>query len=504
MFQLFIIEAGREPVAATRYYGTEAGKPIVYATGKEAADACAMAARGDLDANGYTCQKLQPRRIADDAWKARELGRFADGTYTALPWADLPALTDHFAHVSTIDGAKIAYTHDAAKGAGDLQTRVKPGRYLAAFYADVYDAPTIARMAAEFDNQFGENLTLSFAVTADDIEDVYVRGPSSCMSNSSDSYQSDEHPVRVYAGFDLQLAYLERDGRVTARALVWPKQKCNSRIYGDETRLRDLLDGAGYSDGDLSGARIARIEHGRGGFVMPYIDGEKACEDMGSHLLIGSGSIGCGNTNGLSGAAFTCCSCGEGVDEDDCRSDGNGNRYCEECYDNDFSNCERYGEECAPDEVREVICNSRYGSRGRMTQFWGQRAQDDHAFECEGNGQLYSDDFLVTLADGTKWSQDYFEDNGTVCEGDSECYASEDCVQLEGGTTWSKDYFADNGVTVDGKLYDKDDAPETDEEEEEGPALVRPDYAYSHRASPTVHSADQLEFPTLARILEVA
>jgi hypothetical protein len=139
-----------------------------------------------------------------------------------------------------------------------------------------------------------------------------------------------------------------------------------------------------------------------------------------------------------------------------------------------------------------------------MTQFWGQRAQDDHAFECEGNGQLYSDDFLVTLADGTKWSQDYFEDNGTVCEGDSECYASEDCVQLEGGTTWSKDYFADNGVTVDGKLYDKDDAPETDEEEEEGPALVRPDYAYSHRASPTVHSADQLEFPTLARILEVA
>lgn len=424
MFGLFIIEAGKEPVQFTDYI---AHKPVVFETGAEAAEACQFAAVGSLWQSGYNAIKLQPRRIVSKAWKDRELGRFADGTYRALPWANLPALTlteDHFAHVSTIDGARIAYTQDAAKGAGDIQTRVKPGRYLTQFYGDVFDAPTIARMAAEFDNEFGEKLTLSFARTADDIERVYKDGPSSCMSRVACYYDSSAHPVRVYAAGDLQLAYLERDGAITARALVWPEKLVHSRIYGDTTRLADVLESAGYSKGSLEGAKLTRIEED-GGFVVPYIDDVNSCKDCGDYLVIDRvGDINCSIINGLSRASFTCSSCDENVDAADCQTNAEGMPYCDKCYSDRYGRCEHDDIECPAEELQEVICPNGRGYR--TTQVWGARAVDSYAFECEATGDLYSNDLAVTLADGTVWS--------TAC-------------------------FEEHGVTIDGKNYDKEDAP---------------------------------------------
>lgn len=497
MFGLFIVNPGQEPIQFVDAYER---KPVVFATGKEAAEACELAARGGLMQAGWEPIKLQPRRIASDAWKARELGRFADGTYRALPWADLPALTltaEHFAHVSTEDGAKIAYTQDAAKGAGDIQTRVKPGRYLTQFYGDVFDAPTIARMAAEFDNQFGENLTLSFAVTADEIEDVYTSGPSSCMSHSACRYSSDVHPVRVYAAGDLQLAYLEREGKITARALVWPANKVYSRVYGDEVRLCDLLETAGYERGSIEGARLERIEES-GGFVMPYIDEADGCQDCGGHLKIGGGRINCGNTNGLSGSGTVCEACGDEVDEDDCRRNDGGEVFCDCCYLDRYSYCERGDEECLSEDMREVICTSRYGTRSRTTQYWGPNAVDRYAFTCEGNGAIYDNEFKVELADGTVWSVDYFEEHGACCEGSGDNVALDDTVQLEDGTTWSKDYFADNGIEIEGRLYDKSDAPETDGEAEEDTTALRATVV-RRKFSPTQHLPGQLELPLAGR-----
>jgi hypothetical protein len=471
MFGLFVIEAGSEPRAVL----DREGKPLVFTDGSSAAHTAQMLSQGLHWANYYEALKCQPRRLASDAWKARELGRFADGTYISLPWTDLPTLTltaEHFAHVSTEDGARIAYTQDAAKGAGDIQTRVKPGRYLAQFYGDVFDAPTIARMAAEFDTQHGESLVLQFADTEDEIERVYLEGPSSCMSKALHYYSSPVHPVRIYAAGDLAVAYLVRNNEITARALCWPAKKIYGRIYGDETRLGDLLDSASFSAGELDGARMLRIEH-RGKLVMPYIDECQCASDDGEHLILGGRGLNGGNTNGLSDPTMCCEACGTDLDEDDAHHNDDGEAFCDCCYSERYSYCERYDETCDAEGAQEVICTPRYSSR-RTTQTWGSRAIENEAFECEGNGSLYSNEFLVTLADGTQWSQDYFEDNGTVCEGTS-------------------------GVTVDGKLYDKSDAPEADETEDadetEEAEVVAPVHAYHWRPSPYFASTAQLEMP---------
>jgi hypothetical protein len=460
MFGLFIIEAGSEPVALL---SGDDNKPVVFETGAEAADMVRAVANGSFfSKDGWVPLKVQPRRLSSDAWKARELGRFADGIYTALPWADLPSSSltaEHFAHISTEDGAKIAYTQDAAKGQGDIQTRVRPGKYLTQYYSEVFDAPTIARMAAEFSNQYGESNVLLFADTADEIERVYVDGPHSCMAKPARDFDSSIHPCRIYAAGDLAVAYMVRKDEITARALVWPEKKIYGRIYGDETRLLDLLDTADYREGSLNGARMLRIPDS-GGFVCPYIDGVMSAEDSGEFLIIGDGDVCGSNQKGLSGSKYTCEECSGSVDVDDCSSDYDGNIYCQHCYHDLFGYCEHSEETCRRAGMQEVIV--RCDSLGRhVRQHWGAYAIDNNAFSCEGTGDLYAYDMRVELADGTNWSQEYFEDHGSICEGNGKCYANDDMVQLEDGTLWSKDWFADNGVTVDDELYAKGDEPGT-------------------------------------------
>jgi hypothetical protein len=487
MFGLFIIEAGSEPVPVLN----REGKPLVYDNGTDAATVARLAGQGLCYDLYYDEVKCQPRRLSSDAWKARELGRFADGTYIPLPWAELPthSLTaDHFAHVSTEDGAKIAYTQDANKGAGDIQTRVKPGKYLAQFYGHVFDAPTIARMAAEFSVQYGDSILLQFAHTSEEIERVYVNGPHSCMQYPASHFESSVHPCTIYAAGDLAIAYIERDGNITARALVWPDKKLYGRIYGDECRLGDLLESASYVSGDLDGARMLRIEEGSG-FVCPYIDGSQSARDDGKHLILGGSGVNGGNQNGLSGSSIRCTDCGDGVDDDNCQSDDDGNSYCEHCYNEAFGYCEHTEESCPRGGMQEVIIERRNGRRG--VQCWGQYAIENDATECEGNGSLYHNDLMIELADGTMWSRDYFEDNGSICEGNRECYAHDDMVTLEDGTSWSKDYFSDNGVEVDGKLYAKGDEPQEDDDSDADAVPA----AKPNRASPYVKTDAQLEMP---------
>ena len=55
-----------------------------------------------------------------------------------MPWADkLPAIPDHYAHLSTANPGLIAFTDTPEKAAADIQTPIKPGRYLARFYPNL-------------------------------------------------------------------------------------------------------------------------------------------------------------------------------------------------------------------------------------------------------------------------------------------------------------------------------------------------------------------------------
>lgn len=280
--------------------------------------------RTSIDAPEYTSAYRGPRSlpylcygrmdtifaIFDDPtiypWQLMALAEVGSEEFYGLPWAtELMPIQNHFARMSLKFPGKVSFFADEAKAKAGVRTAIKPGRYLTRFYPEL--TPEQVR---EWASKADPGQTLCYADTADEIEHVYLNGPRSCMSKPLSAYSSSVHPVRAYESPDLKLAYIKDGDRITARCLVWPEKKQHGRIYGDEIRMRLLLENEGYdladeSPGnydDLEGARIARILD-RGQFVVPYIDGGCGLRDRGDYLeLTTSYASICGdNTNGLAG-----------------------------------------------------------------------------------------------------------------------------------------------------------------------------------------------------------
>jgi len=284
----------------------------------------------------------QNAAVVSDEWKAREMARFANGTYKTVPWFNEDWNNqDHYCHVANSDSEKIAYTATNADGAADKQTRTRPGRYLEQHYGDVLSQDQIREWCARFTLENNKPVLL-FATGSDGIEQVYLNGPNSCMSKTLDWYESPVHPVRTYGTDDWAIAYMRNpDGEISARAMVAPERKVYSRIYGDYSRIRALLEEEGYSCGndtdDWDGLRLLRIEAGNG-FVAPYFDAPMCnVRDDGKHLVVDcDGELECHETTGLTNEGCCCARC-----EDRCRETytvGN-EEWCEYCYESYSSYC---------------------------------------------------------------------------------------------------------------------------------------------------------------------
>lgn len=280
----------------------EDGQPLVFEDGRAAAQAAA-------DLSFERGGRFQPRRIVSDdsIWHEREAQRFAVGTYRKPLFADEEWFSAneevrfHFAHLSTDDPSKIAFTENAEMGRADRQTRMKVGRYLERFFSHL-PASHRQRLVSEHSAMFCPQ-PIRFARTAEEIEWVYVNGPHSCMAyptNNQHFSVRDFHPSAVYAGPDLAVAYLlNDDDRVSARAVVWPEQKKHFRVYGD-LRLHEMLRQDGYTNESLTGARLQRIDLPEGGVLMPYLDCAEYCREEGDFLVIDQdeGYIQCRSTQG--------------------------------------------------------------------------------------------------------------------------------------------------------------------------------------------------------------
>jgi hypothetical protein len=300
---------------------------------------------------------LPRQTTTDDTWKDREHARLygeepgpyvwtADGrpVYRPIPTPVLSRIPPRedgfpdFLHCATTNGM-VAYTPDDTKGRADVQVVSKLGGYL------VKTRPSIsARLVTELSEQFA-GLTMGdqdikFADSADDIERVYVEGPCSCMGGSSwedevsralddgdldPDQASMVHPVRAYAGPDLQVAYIEGpDGSVSARCVVWPDKKIHGRVYGSPG-LAYALQARGYVYGSLVGARLTRLPpittQGDRAYpdavVVPFIDPHSSDQNCitvtvdpvdRQHLTItdgyGSGRTGVYRANTVWGLAF--------------------------------------------------------------------------------------------------------------------------------------------------------------------------------------------------------
>ncbi len=174
-------------------------------------------------------------------------------------------------HIPDSDLSVIAYfANDRALILGRVTT-IAPGRFLQRYFATFLTAAKIASLTAKFASDTEKN-GIQFARTESECAQVYIDGPHSCMDSRHGFDATDWHPARVYGGPDLAVAYMVRNERITARAVVWPDRKYRTTIYGDADRFKPLLEKAGYIyRNEFTGARLRRVEDGdrlRG----PYLD----------------------------------------------------------------------------------------------------------------------------------------------------------------------------------------------------------------------------------------
>jgi hypothetical protein len=396
--------------------------------------------------------QLRPVPVSTTEWHQRELGRFADGTYTPLPWNGFclaalispqdwkgtwevgyrsPEAEHHYPHMSEKSPGNIAFTETDAKGQADVQTIMKPGRYLKRYYPRLGEAD-VKRLANDLLVKFG-TVQLKFATTEDEIEAVYTNGPASCMSHRADrefSACGGYHPVRIYAAGDLALAYLvpssasspdmEEDSdipRASARVLCWPAKKLHGRIYGDVQKMGHMIREAGYKEAEgwyFEGAKLIKkfCPRSKIRLIMPYIDGDyKSVLDCGNHLEIHcDGNICAEVTGGYS----------------DYRSGRCDNQECEECG-GDFRLSDLSSFRVHPGGTRyAMICND---------------CTEENTFYCGYSGVYYytSEGTMVRMGNGDIWHEYYVDRHAFYSAFSSEYWHLEYRVELGNGEYWTVD-----------------------------------------------------------------
>ena len=310
----------------------------------------------------------------DDVWITRERDRFLNNEYSKPIWFDdgfddvlgafiRPDTDNHFVHVSVNNPSMLAYTENSTKGHADRQTPIKVGRYLNRFTKGLTEDRI--REVVESHNACFDTGELEVATTSNDIVQVYLNGPNSCMSHDISHFSSSEHPTVVYGSGDLGIAYIGGLAKPRGRALVYLKKKVYSTIYGDVARLKSILDKSGYkpdNGADFEGAKVKKIkcEHNPDFYVMPYFDndyGVAYTEDK-EHFIMSHSSDYCAQyTHGLHDeCGWYCGWCEEMQNEgDDCVYTENAGDVCWSCYENCFFMCEECDEVTHNDEYRTVF-----------------------------------------------------------------------------------------------------------------------------------------------------
>jgi hypothetical protein len=358
-------------------------------------------------------------------WEIRERIRMDYGQYLQVPWANqLPPIPGHTVHISTDDMSQVAFTPDAPYGERNRKTRLRPGRYLQRFYPSL-DATTIQGFATKLEDKF----EVKFAVTADEIEEAYTKGPSSCMSERADHYKSHCHPVRVYGDSDIQLAYLVKDdGKPMARCLVWPEKKVIGRVYGDSHRMKHHLEKLGYDVSSADGhalidakIRVIRDEEFNC-LVMPYIDGEQRYTKIDNTWAKIGGPSFAGYTNGLN----------RDIDEDE---DTETYR-CDHCHD--------YFEEVF------AVHTAEYD-----TEDYCRGCRDEFATRSERSRYWVHDDHLVTVLNGRReyalesWAEWEAEDLASRCDGLEVYVVFGPMFEMDDGRILSLHYATENNIAIE-------------------------------------------------------
>lgn len=369
-------------------------------------------------------------------------------------------------HVSTKDSSRLAFTRTERDGMEDRQTVTSIGKYLTRHWSGRIADHRIRSISARYT---GTGFEIWHGMEA--MFRAVQEGPTSCMQMSDyDIRRLGNHPYAVYSeSFGWHIAVRTDNGKIVSRALL-----NDSEPFGKQfVRTYKMADGGGYSQRDeemeewlitkgykhvygWGGLKVSKIEAPRGGWVMPYLDGEcQMVDDMGGYFCItDSGDYDCENADGIAGERGRECECCGGYADED---DGFYVGYNEDMW---------VGSCCADDYVYA------YGRNGNQYYV----PCDDASYY---SGDYYVDEYLsvnnmVRLECGDIAPMD----DCCYCPIDDEWYLCEDCEWVEDreeyvhrDNAWrcagSDKWYSDDEeyIEVDGDKYHPDHAPETDEEE---------------------------------------
>jgi hypothetical protein len=351
--------------------------------------------------------KVQCRRIAQAGdWRAAMAKRFETGELLPLPskW-DLAPIADHFAHISAQDSNLIGYLDTEEHGIIYKVTVLTAGRYISRFYPSVGDDKRRHLIAAI--DPTGE---IYYAWDADDIEEVYRDGPSSCMDGEHSFDHLPVWPTQPYGAGDLAVAYTKnKDGDIQSRAVCWPEKKLFGRIYGDFQRMKAAFEAEGYismrddntvhgnkKQQTFVGAKLLKIPTGQDHeYVMPYFDDIKVAIDMGDHFVIAEqGELGRKWVS--SGGSDTGLALLQTL--------------------------------CPRRNVATKVRDMRFVHG--VNEEWSQDAIRSETFVCGGNGKLYPHEFKVIMGHDVPWSKEHFEQNGEHCTVTHKDWPKDQMVQL--------------------------------------------------------------------------
>ena len=229
-------------------------------------------------------------------YSLRELSRIRSGEYTALPERiiDLIPLNTYLKEtphlpVKGSNTGKIAYTENDKKGTNDIQSVMKPGKYLRRVLKDkIENDQHLKEMVAEMIG----SITPEFRTTRfpKEAADVYMNGPSSCMSHGNGRFHETidtagewRHPIEALffedGSGDIELHYMLLNDRIAARALVNVADEAYPSFYvadwageNGKTWFLDYIEQFEHDEDALRGCRIPRIELRNDAYLCPYID----------------------------------------------------------------------------------------------------------------------------------------------------------------------------------------------------------------------------------------
>ena len=420
-----------------------------------------------------------PMRVRPATWQEREETWMCRGDYVAPVWRSenwwetSTPRRDHYAHISLEDTTMLAYTASDADGERDRQTRVKPGRYLTKYFADVLTPKQIAYYAEWWVKGVrpSENVEVQFASTPEDIARVYTQcAARSCMDNTHGSRFTDpeHHPARVYGAGDLSLAYVNGpDGVPVSRALCWPEKKAFFRVYptpgegsGGGDNLWTQLKAMGWEDiyantALFEGARLLQIRNADAEWVMPYLDlsyGVKRGTGEQSDFWIMTRE-GYDYKCDMQDGTLT------GGDEDEDEDDYEDSTMCEDCENRIYYNNEvTYYEEV-------VAHGPRVFARHERTVC--QDCRTENSFFCDGVEENIADTVGSVEVGFNQYSRPWFDMHGYYCAFDGCGYLTGDDepVPMSGehdGETWAERNIADNAYAIEGddgvtRYYANDD-----------------------------------------------